>query len=33
MRYLIADDDRALGMFLLRSLEAEGHHARLAGDG
>ena len=33
MRFLIADDDRALGMLLLRSLEAEGHHARLAADG
>jgi len=33
MRFLIADDDRALGMLLLRSLEAEGHDARLAADG
>ena len=33
MRFLIADDDSALGMFLVRSLETDGHQARLAGDG
>jgi DNA-binding response OmpR family regulator len=33
MRFLIADDDEALGMFLVRALQAEGHQVRLAGDG
>ena len=33
MRLLIADDDRALGMFLTRGLEAEGHRIRVVTDG
>ena len=33
MRLLIAEDDRALGMFLSRGLEADGHRVRLAFDG
>jgi DNA-binding response OmpR family regulator len=33
MRLLIAEDDRALGMFLRRGLEADGHEVRWAGDG
>lgn len=33
MRLLIAEDDKALGHFLSRGLEAEGHHVRWAGDG
>jgi len=33
MRLLIAEDDRALGMFLSRGLEADGHRIRLAYDG
>lgn len=33
MRLLVAEDDRALGMFLRRGLEADGHEVRLAGDG
>ncbi len=33
MRFLIAEDDKALGMFLSRGLEADGHRVRLAGDG
>jgi DNA-binding response OmpR family regulator len=33
MRLLIAEDDKALGMFLSRGLEADGHRVRLAGDG
>ena len=33
MRLLIAEDDRALGMFLSRGLEADGHRVRLAYDG
>jgi len=33
MRLLIAEDDRALGQFLSRGLEADGHHVRLACDG
>ena len=33
MRLLIAEDDRALGLFLSRGLEAEGHRIRLALDG
>lgn len=33
MRLLIADDDKALGLFLSRGLEADGHRIRLAYDG
>ena len=33
MRLLIAEDDRALGMFLSRGLEAEGHRVRVTMDG
>jgi len=33
MRLLIAEDDKALGMFLSRGLEADGHRVRLAFDG
>jgi DNA-binding response OmpR family regulator len=33
MRVLIAEDDQALGRFLSRGLEADGHHARLVFDG
>jgi len=33
MRLLIAEDDGALGLFLSRGLEADGHHVRLAYDG
>lgn len=33
MRFLIAEDDRALGVFLARGLEAEGHQVTVAGDG
>ena len=33
MRLLIAEDDRALGLFLSRGLEADGHHVHLAYDG
>lgn len=33
MRLLIAEDDRALGLFLTRGLEADGHRVRLALDG
>jgi DNA-binding response OmpR family regulator len=33
MRLLIAEDDRALGTFLSRGLEADGHRVRLATDG
>lgn len=33
MRLLIAEDDKALGMFLSRGLEADGHRVRLALDG
>jgi DNA-binding response OmpR family regulator len=33
MRFLVADDDPALGMFLARGLETEGHTVRLASDG
>lgn len=33
MRLLIAEDDRALGLFLSRGLEADGHRVRLALDG
>src|SRR5580658_4655029 len=33
MRLLIAEDDKALGQFLCRGLEADGHRVRLAFDG
>jgi DNA-binding response OmpR family regulator len=33
MRLLIAEDDKALGMFLSRGLEADGHRVRLTYDG
>jgi len=33
MRLLIAEDDKALGLFLSRGLEADGHCVRLAFDG
>ncbi|MGA3263222.1 MAG: response regulator transcription factor [Terracidiphilus sp.] len=33
MRLLIAEDDRALGLFLSRGLEADGHRVHLAYDG
>ena len=33
MRLLIAEDDRALGLFLTRGLEADGHRVRMAYDG
>jgi DNA-binding response OmpR family regulator len=33
MRLLVAEDDRALGMFLSRGLEADGHRVRVAHDG
>jgi DNA-binding response OmpR family regulator len=33
MRLLIAEDDKALGMFLSRGLEADGHRVRLTFDG
>ncbi|MDE3200371.1 MAG: response regulator transcription factor [Acidobacteriota bacterium] len=33
MRLLIAEDDKALGMFLMRGLEADGHNVRLEQDG
>jgi DNA-binding response OmpR family regulator len=33
MRLLIAEDDKALGMFLSRGLEADGHRVRIAQDG
>lgn len=33
MRLLIAEDDKALGLFLKRGLEADGHRVRLACDG
>ncbi len=33
MRLLIAEDDKALGLFLSRGLEADGHRIRLAYDG
>jgi len=33
MRILIAEDDRALGLFLSRGLEADGHRVRLTCDG
>jgi DNA-binding response OmpR family regulator len=33
MRMLIAEDDKALGMFLRRGLETDGHHVHIAFDG
>lgn len=33
MRFLVAEDDRALGLFLTRGLEADGHEVILASDG
>ncbi len=33
MRLLVAEDDKALGMFLTRGLEADGHRVRVVGDG
>ena len=33
MRLLIAEDDKALGLFLSRGLEADGHQVRLVCDG
>jgi DNA-binding response OmpR family regulator len=33
MRLLIAEDDRALAMFLMRGMESDGHRVRLATDG
>jgi DNA-binding response OmpR family regulator len=33
VRLLIAEDDKALGQFLTRGLEADGHHVRLANNG
>jgi DNA-binding response OmpR family regulator len=33
MRFLVAEDNQALGMFLRRGLEADGHEVRLAVDG
>jgi DNA-binding response OmpR family regulator len=33
MRFLIAEDNQALGLFLRRGLEADGHEVRLAADG
>ncbi len=33
MRLLIAEDDKALGLFLSRGLEADGHRVRMACDG
>ena len=33
MRLLIAEDDRALGMFLRRGLEADGHQVTVVADG
>jgi DNA-binding response OmpR family regulator len=33
MRLLVAEDDRALGLFLRRGLEADGHKVRWEGDG
>jgi DNA-binding response OmpR family regulator len=33
MKLLIAEDDKALGLFLSRGLEADGHRVRLAPDG
>ena len=33
MRLLIAEDDKALGLFLTRGLEADGHRVHVACDG
>jgi DNA-binding response OmpR family regulator len=33
MRFLVAEDNEALGMYLRRGLEADGHEVRLAADG
>jgi DNA-binding response OmpR family regulator len=33
MRLLIAEDDKALGLFLTRGLEADGHRVKVVGDG
>ena len=33
MRLLVAEDDKALGMFLTRGLESEGHRVRVTTDG
>ena len=33
MKLLVAEDDKALGMFLCRGLEADGHRVRLVSDG
>lgn len=33
MRLLVAEDDKALGLFLRRGLESEGHEVRWVGDG
>jgi DNA-binding response OmpR family regulator len=33
MRLLIAEDDKALGLFLSRGLESDGHHVRVVCDG
>lgn len=33
MRFLVAEDNEALGVFLRRGLEADGHEVRLAADG
>ena len=33
MRFLIAEDNEALGTFLKRGLEADGHEVRVAADG
>jgi DNA-binding response OmpR family regulator len=33
MRLLVAEDDKALGLFLSRGLEADGHRVRIAVDG
>jgi len=33
MRLLIAEDDKSLGLFLQRGLEADGHQVSIAGDG
>jgi len=33
MKLLIAEDDKSLGLFLKRGLEADGHKVRLAVDG
>jgi DNA-binding response OmpR family regulator len=33
MRLLVAEDDKALGLFLMRGLESEGHRVVLAGNG